>query len=185
MFHRRCSHLPRPVRGTAGGAVELSKAMLDARRRDTFYRNTSYCFQYGRPCAYFQLCRSGGNPNVIENHFQRIAPHEELRDGASEDASWCFEIPTIRRRSHAPQDQKQTQTHALGPHRPGVRPEQDRQEHLVLKADDALFLATEPGPNALEVPTLITCWDDLLPGLRRKSPRASTSSRPSSSTHGG
>ena len=69
---------------------ELSKAMLDARRRDTFYRNTSYCFQYGRPCAYFQLCRSGGNPNVIENHFQRIAPHEELRDGAGEDAAPVF-----------------------------------------------------------------------------------------------
>lgn len=69
---------------------ELSKAMLDAPRRDTFYRNTSYCFQYGRPCAYFQLCRSGGNPNVSENHFQRIAPHEELRDGAGEDAAPVF-----------------------------------------------------------------------------------------------
>ena len=31
------------------------------------------------------------------------------------------------------------------------------------KADDALFLATEPGLNALEVfQTPITCWDDLL-----------------------
>jgi len=68
----------------------ISRDQFEARRRDTFYRNTSYCFQYGRPCAYFQLCRSGGNPNVIENHFQRIAPHEELRDGAGEDAAPVF-----------------------------------------------------------------------------------------------
>ena len=91
MFHREVLYISRDQFEELRAELwELSKAMLDARRRDTFYRNTSYCFQYGRPCAYFQLCRSGGNPNVIENHFQRIAPHEELRDGAGEDAAPVF-----------------------------------------------------------------------------------------------
>ena len=58
---------------------ELSQAMLNARRRNFFYRNTSNCFQYNRPCAYFPLCRSGDNPNVIENYYQKITPNEELR----------------------------------------------------------------------------------------------------------
>jgi hypothetical protein len=69
---------------------ELTKALLDARRRNTFYRNTGFCFHYGRPCAYFALCRSGGNPNVIENHYQRVAPHEELLAGSGEDAAPVF-----------------------------------------------------------------------------------------------
>jgi hypothetical protein len=58
---------------------ELSQAMLNARRRNFFYRNTSNCFQYNRPCAYFPLCRSGDNPNVIENYYQKVTPNEELR----------------------------------------------------------------------------------------------------------
>jgi hypothetical protein len=58
---------------------ELTQAFLDARRRDVFYQNTAFCFNYHRPCAYFALCRSGGNPNVIENFYQRVAPNEELR----------------------------------------------------------------------------------------------------------
>jgi len=28
---------------------------------------------------YFALCRSNGNPNLIENFYQRVAPNEELR----------------------------------------------------------------------------------------------------------
>ena len=52
------------------------------RRRGIFYQNTSQCFTYGRPCPYFQLCRSGGSPNVIENFYRREAPHTELSDDA-------------------------------------------------------------------------------------------------------
>jgi hypothetical protein len=59
---------------------ELSRTLLDARRRDVWYRNTSQCYQYNRPCQYFPICRSGGNPNVIDNHYQRVTAHEELRE---------------------------------------------------------------------------------------------------------
>ena len=66
-------------------STELTQAFLDARRRGVFYENTSHCFQYGRPCPYFALCRSGGSPIVIENQYQRVAPHEELRDAEPAD----------------------------------------------------------------------------------------------------
>ena len=91
MFHREMLFLSRDQFAELQAELwELTKAMLDARRRGTFYRNTGFCFQYGRPCAYFPLCRSGGNPNVIENHYERVAPHEELRDGTGEDAGPVF-----------------------------------------------------------------------------------------------
>jgi hypothetical protein len=80
MFHRETLYLSRDQFDTLRSELwELTKAYLDARRRNVFYQNTSFCFQYGRPCPYFALCRSGGSPNVIENLYQRTAPNEELR----------------------------------------------------------------------------------------------------------
>ncbi len=65
---------------------ELTQAFLDARRRGVFYQNTGFCFNYHRPCAYFPICRSNGNPNVVENLYTITPPHEELRAAASEPA---------------------------------------------------------------------------------------------------
>ena len=58
---------------------ELTQQFLDCRRRDAFYRNTSYCFANHRTCAYFPLCRSNGSENVIANFYETRPPHEELR----------------------------------------------------------------------------------------------------------
>ena len=58
---------------------ELTQAFLEAKRRGIFYQNTAFCFNYQRPCPYFALCRSNGNPNVIENFYQSVPPNEELR----------------------------------------------------------------------------------------------------------
>jgi hypothetical protein len=83
MFHREPLFISRDRFETLRAELwELTQAFLDARRRGVFYENTSQCFQYGRPCPYFALCRSGGSPLVIENQYQRVAPHEELRDAA-------------------------------------------------------------------------------------------------------
>jgi hypothetical protein len=80
MFHRELLYVSRAQFDTLQAELwELTQAFLDARRRDVWYQNTSYCFQYGRPCPYFALCRSGGNPNVLENFYERRPPHEELR----------------------------------------------------------------------------------------------------------
>lgn len=84
MFHREMLYLSREQFTTLRAELwELTQAFLDARRRDVWYQNTSFCFQYGRPCPYFALCRSGGSPNVRDNFYQHVAPHEELRGEVS------------------------------------------------------------------------------------------------------
>jgi hypothetical protein len=79
MFHRELLYISRDqFKELQSELWELSKSLLGAKRRNAFYRNTSYCFHYNRPCAYYPLCSSGGNPNVIENLYEKKAPHEEL-----------------------------------------------------------------------------------------------------------
>jgi len=85
MFHRETLYLSRDRFDVLRSELwELTQAFLDARRRGVFYQNTSFCFNYHRPCAYFALCRSNGNPNVLENFYQRAAPNEELREPSGE-----------------------------------------------------------------------------------------------------
>jgi hypothetical protein len=80
MFHRERLYLSRDRFDVLRAELwELTQAFLDARRRGVFYQNTSFCFNYQRPCPYFALCRSNGNPNVVENFYQRAEPNEELR----------------------------------------------------------------------------------------------------------
>ncbi|MCX6624942.1 MAG: PD-(D/E)XK nuclease family protein [Acidobacteria bacterium] len=80
MFHREMLYLSRERFQILRAELwELTQAFLDARRRGVFYQNTAFCFNYQRPCAYFAICRSNDNPNVIENFYQRVAPNEELR----------------------------------------------------------------------------------------------------------
>ena len=85
MFHREMLYLSRDRFDILRSELwELTQAFLDARRRGVFYQNTAFCFNYNRPCAYFPICRSNGNPNVIENFYTIEAPHEELRVPANE-----------------------------------------------------------------------------------------------------
>ena len=84
MFHREMLYLSRDRFETLESELwELTQAFLDARRRGVFYQNTAFCFHYRRPCAYFPLCRADGSTNVIDNLYQKVPPHEELRDEAS------------------------------------------------------------------------------------------------------
>ncbi len=87
MFHRETLYISRDQFETLQADLwELTQQFLDCRRRGVFYSNTSYCFFYHRPCAYFTLCRSGGSENVIENFYEHKVPHEELReDDAGEE----------------------------------------------------------------------------------------------------
>jgi hypothetical protein len=59
---------------------ELTKSLLEARRRNAWYQNTSYCFHFNKPCPYFQLCRSGGSELVRESFYKVETPHQELRE---------------------------------------------------------------------------------------------------------
>ncbi|MHB0913869.1 MAG: PD-(D/E)XK nuclease family protein [Armatimonadota bacterium] len=72
MFHREeVPVTPGDYAGLSAELWELTQAFLDARRRGVWYRNTSYCFLYNRPCAYFPLCRSGESALVRESLYQR------------------------------------------------------------------------------------------------------------------
>ena len=80
MFHREMLYLSRDRFDVLRAELwELTKSFLEAKNRGIFYQNTAFCFNYQRPCAYFALCRSNGNPNLIENFYQRVPPNEELR----------------------------------------------------------------------------------------------------------
>lgn len=91
MFHREMLYLSRDRFEILRAELwELTQAFLEARRRGIFYQNTAFCFNYQRPCAYFPLCRSNGNPNVIENFYQRVPPNEELRVVQNESTEPAF-----------------------------------------------------------------------------------------------
>ena len=91
MFHREMLYLSRDRFEILRAELwELTQAFLEARRRGIFYQNTAFCFNYQRPCAYFPLCRSNGNPNVIENFYQRVPPNEELRAVPTESTEPAF-----------------------------------------------------------------------------------------------
>ena len=94
MFHRERLYISRDrFEELQAQLWELTQAFLDARRRDVFYQNTAFCFHYRRPCAYLPLCRSGGSPNVIENFYQRLPPHEELQPDIDGDESSSSDAP--------------------------------------------------------------------------------------------
>ena len=94
MFHRERLYLSRDrFEELQAQLWELTQAYLDARRRGVFYQNTAFCFHYRRPCAYLPLCRSGGSPNVIENVYQRLPPHEELQPDTDGDESSSNDAP--------------------------------------------------------------------------------------------
>jgi hypothetical protein len=65
---------------------EITQQLLDARRRGKWLMNTANCFAYQRPCEYLPYCQSGFNPNVRDNLYDIVPPHEELTPAES-DAS--------------------------------------------------------------------------------------------------
>jgi len=63
---------------------EITQQYLDARRRGKWLLNTSNCFSFQRPCEYLPFCQSGFNPNVADNLYEIVPPHEELTPADSE-----------------------------------------------------------------------------------------------------
>ncbi len=86
MFHREALFLSRDqIDSLRAELWELTQAYLEARRRGVFYMNSSYCFNFRKPCPYFSLCRSNGSSVVMENLYERRPPNEELQDDAPAD----------------------------------------------------------------------------------------------------
>ena len=94
MFHRERLYLSRDrFEELQAQLWELTQAYLEARRRGVFYQNTAFCFHYRRPCAYLPLCQAGGSPVVAENLYQKVPPHEELREAVDGDQSSGIDEP--------------------------------------------------------------------------------------------
>lgn len=67
---------------------EITQQYLDARRRGKWLLNTSNCFSFQRPCEYLPYCQSGFNPNIVDNLYEIVPPHEELHTPDSEAPSF-------------------------------------------------------------------------------------------------
>ena len=94
MFHRERLYLSRDrFEELQAQLWELTQAYLEARRRGVFYQNTAFCFHYRRPCAYLPWCQAGGSPVVAENLYQKVPPHEELREAVDGDQSSGIDEP--------------------------------------------------------------------------------------------
>lgn len=50
---------------------DLCQDLLATMRRGLWRRNPDHCFYYGRPCAYFPLCRAQGSSNIKDNLYQQ------------------------------------------------------------------------------------------------------------------
>ena len=86
MFHRAELVLSRQrVLGIQAEVWELTQALLSAHRGgiNSFYQNTSTCWKYGSPCAYWNLCLSEGSLNVEVNLYMHKPAHEELSEVVS------------------------------------------------------------------------------------------------------
>lgn len=78
-FHREKIYLTQDRLDMVAEEVwEVTQQYLDARRRDSYLLNTSYCFNWSRPCEYLPYCQSGFNPVLRDNLFDVAPPHEEL-----------------------------------------------------------------------------------------------------------
>ena len=81
MFHRELLYFSRDRFQVLQAELwELTQTFLDARRRDSWYQNTDFCFKWNRPCAYYPLCSSDLSTTVRDNFYRIEPPHTELND---------------------------------------------------------------------------------------------------------
>jgi len=90
MFHRELLYFYDDQFAALHSEVwELTQQLLLARRTGRWYQNPDFCYHFNRPCRYFPICRSGENPNVIENLF-RVAPKHPELDGTAPASAPVF-----------------------------------------------------------------------------------------------
>lgn len=59
---------------------DLAAQYTLAKREGGWYRNPSMCFDWGRPCPFLALCRSGESSIVRDNLYAHREAHSELSD---------------------------------------------------------------------------------------------------------
>jgi len=87
MFHREYLHFSADEFRDYKGELEKTLELLDQAYEEyengnphAFPKNTQFCFSWGRPCPYFQLCRSLDNPGIKENFYKHEPAHSELNE---------------------------------------------------------------------------------------------------------
>ena len=59
---------------------QASESYIEAKEKNHFYKNTSQCFHWGRPCPYLPICKSWESPIVIETDYVKTKAHSELEE---------------------------------------------------------------------------------------------------------
>lgn len=57
------------MKTTVDEISELTKAYVSAVKRNKFYRNTDYCYKYGK-CEYYSICSSNEDRSVIDKFYK-------------------------------------------------------------------------------------------------------------------
>jgi hypothetical protein len=80
MFHRELIYISDQYERFQRDLWDLTGQLSLAMKDNIFYRNPDFCFHYGSPCQYLELCRSNDNQMVVENFYEISPPHQELKD---------------------------------------------------------------------------------------------------------
>jgi len=64
---------------------DVSQALLQYRKRGSYPRNTSQCYQFASGCAYVPICKNGGLDEVVGNFYEVVPAHEELSHATPAD----------------------------------------------------------------------------------------------------
>lgn len=58
--------------------IKIVHDMHTAKKADAYYRNTSSCTKWGRPCEYLPLCKANGNVDKCQGLYKKERANEEL-----------------------------------------------------------------------------------------------------------
>lgn len=78
MFRRQYYHFDKAtLREVIRERLDVVAQLQRSLQSGVWTRNRSRCFDWGRPCDYFALCKSHENPADL-SRYERVRPHEEL-----------------------------------------------------------------------------------------------------------
>jgi hypothetical protein len=78
MYHREPVYLSaQQILDWRRDVWQVTQDILACRRSGKWYRNTSRCWDWHRPCEFVPICQSGENPIMIDTHYEPRVKHEE------------------------------------------------------------------------------------------------------------
>ena len=65
----------------------FTQTLLFTKRGGFWPQNNSYCFNFHRPCDYYNLCRNMDNPEILKEFYTSVKAHVELEDDENNSES--------------------------------------------------------------------------------------------------